>query len=62
MTLAAVNVLPVPVAPSRVWNRLPAWKPSTSFSMAFGWSPAGWNSLTSWNLAGMAGPRSGEGK
>ena len=39
--VAAVKVLPVPVAPSRVWHGRPSRKPCTSLSMAWGWSPAG---------------------
>ena len=57
MTCEAVNVLPVPVAPRRTCAALPSRKPLTIFSMACGWSPAGWNLLDSSNLAGM-GPSS----
>jgi hypothetical protein len=39
---AIVAVLPVPVAPTRVWKRSPARIPSASVSIAFGWSPVGW--------------------
>ena len=38
---AIVKVLPVPVAPSRVWNRLPGRSPSASPAIAFGWSAVG---------------------
>src|SRR3569832_1930176 len=41
MTLAIVNVLPEPVTPRSVWNTSPSFTPSTSLSMAVGWSPAG---------------------
>jgi len=41
MTCAIVNVLPDPVTPSSVWNDKPSLRPSISFSMASGWSPAG---------------------
>jgi hypothetical protein len=43
MTLAIVYVLPDPVTPSSVWNESPSSMPSTSLSIASGWSPAGWN-------------------
>ena len=46
MMLAIVNVLPEPVAPSIVCIRKPASSPSTSWSMACGWSPVGRKSLT----------------
>jgi hypothetical protein len=36
-----VNVLPEPVTPSSVWNDSPFSTPSTNWSMAAGWSPAG---------------------
>ena len=49
MTLAAVKVLPVPVAPSSTWLRSPLTMPSTSSAIAVGWSPAGSNSETSLN-------------
>src|SRR5207302_7983615 len=39
---AIVAVLPVPVAPTSVWNRSPATRPSPSVSIARGWSPVGW--------------------
>jgi hypothetical protein len=45
MTFAIVNVLPLPVTPISVWNLLPARRPSTSRSIACGWSPAGLNSV-----------------
>jgi hypothetical protein len=38
---AMVAVLPVPVAPSSVWNRSPAFSPSAISSIACGWSPVG---------------------
>ena len=38
---AIVNVLPVPVAPSRVTNSSPASSPSAIESIAFGWSAVG---------------------
>jgi len=41
ITLAMVKVLPEPVTPSKVWNTSPSRTPSTSLSMAAGWSPAG---------------------
>src|SRR5687768_15489561 len=50
MTLPIVNVLPVPVAPRRVWNRRPAASPSVSSRIAAGWSPSGVRSVTSSNL------------
>ncbi len=52
MIFAIVNVLPVPVAPSRVWNRRPSDSPSTAPSMACGWSPLGVNGEST--LSGMA--------
>src|SRR4051794_20394113 len=61
MTLDAVNVLPVPVAPRSTWKPLPAWKFATSCSMAFGWSPAGAYSLTSWNFAAIGGSGARDG-
>ena len=48
MTFAIVNVLPEPVTPRSVWNARPSVRPSTSFAMASGWSPAGSNGLKSW--------------
>ena len=36
-----MKVFPVPVAPSSVTCCSPAWTPSTSCSMASGWSPDG---------------------
>ncbi len=47
ITPAIVNDLPDPVMPSRVWNRSPASTPSTSASIAAGWSPDALNSETS---------------
>ena len=41
MTFAMVKVLPEPVTPSSVWYDSPSRMPSTSFSIASGWSPAG---------------------
>ena len=41
MTFAIVNVLPEPVTPSSTCALAPARKPSTSFAIAAGWSPAG---------------------
>src|SRR4051812_23933043 len=55
MTLLAVNVLPVPVAPSRVCVVRPSRNPCRIFSIAWGWSPAGWNRLTNSNLAAIHG-------
>src|SRR5262249_28277700 len=55
MTFEQVKVLPVPVAPSRVWHVRPSRKPSTRLAMACGWSPAGWNLLANSNLAAMRG-------
>ena len=42
ITFAMVKVLPLPVTPSRVWQRSPRSTPFTSVSMACGWSPVGW--------------------
>ena len=50
MTLAIVNVLPVPVAPSSVWWRRAPVIPATSASIAAGWSPVGVMSVTSLKL------------
>ena len=36
MTLAIVNVFPLPVMPSRTWSLLPSLRPRTSASMACG--------------------------
>src|SRR4051795_2526412 len=47
MVSAITKVLPVPVAPSSVWWRIPLERPSTRRSMAAGWSPVGWNGATS---------------
>jgi hypothetical protein len=41
MIQAIVAVLPVPVAPSRVWNRSPAEIPLESSAIASGWSASG---------------------
>jgi hypothetical protein len=41
MTFAIVKVLPLPVTPSKVWQRSPRSTPSTSWAMACGWSPVG---------------------
>src|SRR5262245_36912158 len=49
MTLAIVNVLPEPVTPRRVWCFFSSLSPRTRASMAWGWSPAGGNGLTSSN-------------
>ena len=38
---AIVKVLPVPVAPSSVWNRLSEPRPSANPSIALGWSAVG---------------------
>src|SRR5665647_340179 len=43
ITLAIVNVLPDPVTPRSVWNESPSSRPSISFVIASGWSPAGGN-------------------
>jgi hypothetical protein len=51
MTPAIVNVLPVPVAPSRVSKRSPAARPSESDSMAAGWSAVAVYAGFSLNLA-----------
>src|SRR5665213_3800972 len=45
MVQAMVALLPLPVMPSRVWNRSPRMTPSDSAWMALGWSPAGPKSL-----------------
>ena len=36
------EVFPLPVTPSRVWQRSPRSTPFTSVSIACGWSPVGW--------------------
>ena len=41
MIQAIVAVLPVPVAPSSVWNRLPEATEAAISPIAFGWSPVG---------------------
>jgi hypothetical protein len=38
---AIVAVLPVPVAPSSVWPRLPSRSDAASSAIARGWSPVG---------------------
>src|ERR1035437_3438647 len=43
MTLATVNVLPLPVTPRRTWCGDPARNPLINSRMACGWSPEGWN-------------------
>ncbi len=53
MTLAIVNVLPVPVAPSSVWYWSPRKSPSVSSPMARGWSPIGGNAVESLNGESM---------
>ncbi len=50
MIFAIVNVLPLPVTPRSVWNRLPSIRPFVNFSIACGWSPEGMYSLTNLNL------------
>jgi hypothetical protein len=45
-TFAMVKVLPEPVTPNRVWDARPARIPSTSWAIAWGWSPAGWKDDT----------------
>ena len=47
---AIVIVLPVPVAPSSVWNRSPDSIPAASDSIAAGWSAVGENALSSSNF------------
>ena len=47
MTDARLNVLPVPVAPSRTWWCSPVLSPSTSRAIAAGWSPVGSKGATS---------------
>ncbi len=47
MTLASVEVLPVPVAPSRTWWLSPLPRPSIRPSIALGWSPVGSKGATS---------------
>src|SRR3954454_7057851 len=46
MVCAIVYVLPEPVTTSSVWWRRPRESPSTSLSMACGWSPVGSNGAT----------------
>ncbi len=55
MVAAIVIVLPVPVAPSSVWNRSPSSMPCASDSTAAGWSAVGEKALSSSKL-GMAIP------
>ena len=40
MICAMLKVLPEPVTPNSVWYLYPFSSPSTSRSMAWGWSPA----------------------
>src|SRR5215210_2798777 len=56
MACATVKVLPVPVAPSRVWKRSPRASPWLSSAMAPGWSPAGWwrASISKWAIGRSA--------
>src|SRR3954452_21608709 len=49
MVHAMVALCPLPVMPSRVWNRSPRSTPVASASMAPGWSPAGSKSETTLN-------------
>src|ERR1700709_1172269 len=49
MSHAVVADLPVPVAPSRTTSCSPEFTFRASCSIAAGWSPAGWNSLTTRN-------------
>jgi hypothetical protein len=44
-----VKVLPEPVTPSSTWSRSSALRPAISSLIAWGWSPAGWNSEVSPN-------------
>jgi hypothetical protein len=46
---AMVALLPEPVMPSSVCHRSPPSMPSASLATAYGWSPAGWKSETTWN-------------
>src|SRR5688500_16886178 len=48
-----VYVLPEPVTPRRVWYARPSPRPSTSLSIACGWSPAGANDW--WRRKGLSG-------
>jgi len=41
MSQAMVAVFPLPVMPSRVWNRNPSRTPSARVAIAVGWSPEG---------------------
>jgi hypothetical protein len=49
ITWAMVKVLPEPVTPRSTWSRSSLRKPWISSSIAWGWSPAGWNSEVSRN-------------
>ena len=55
MVWASVKVLPVPVAPSRVWCLRPLASPSTAARSPAGWSPVGWNRATSWKSGMVQG-------
>ena len=55
MTFAIVKVFPEPVTPSRVWWASPAPIPSTSRSIAAGWSPAEAKSETTARGRGFMG-------
>ena len=46
-TCAIVNVLPEPVTPSSTWALSPRRRPSTSWSIACGWSPRSSKSVSS---------------
>src|SRR6266571_3232236 len=48
MVWAMVKVLPVPVAPRRVWKRWPEERLAVSLSIAWGWSPWGWKGEMTW--------------
>src|SRR6266581_3702091 len=49
-------VLPLPVTPARTcWVR-PDSTPSTSWAIAWGWSPAGWKGASTRKRLGMARP------
>ena len=56
MVQAMVADLPDPVMPSKVWNRSPASIPAASWSIAWGWSPAGSKSDTTRNRVSSPGP------
>src|SRR3989344_6311826 len=51
MTFAIVKVFPLPVTPKSVWCRRPLSNPCSSFLIACGWSPAGWNGRCNLKLA-----------